>query len=133
MLLFWSSKGCLPRQTLSPKTHRKSMKTKHESYNKLVSQKDTLVLVPTHDNNNNNNNNNNGHFYGARSLARSRAQCAVQKAAEKCINSYNGQNFKKTINKTNIANTQTSQHANFQGRKSVCFCFNSETPVMKHQ
>ena len=29
--------------------------------------------------------NNNGHFYGAWSLARSRAQCAVQKAAEKCI------------------------------------------------
>ena len=39
-----------------------------------------------------NNNNNNGHFYGARSLARARAQCAVQKAAEKCINTYNGQN-----------------------------------------
>ena len=38
-----------------------------------------------------NNNNNNGHFYGAWSLARSRAQCAVQKAAEKCINTYNGQ------------------------------------------
>ena len=36
-------------------------------------------------------NNNNGHFYGAWSLARSRAQCAVQKAAEKCINTYNGQ------------------------------------------
>ena len=31
------------------------------------------------------NNNNKGHFYGAWSLARSRAQCAVQKAAEKCI------------------------------------------------
>ena len=40
------------------------------------------------------NNNNNGHFYGAWSLARSRAQCAVQKAAEKCINTYNGQNKK---------------------------------------
>ena len=40
-------------------------------------------------------NNNNGHFYGAWSLARSRAQCAVQKAAEKCINTYNGQDFKK--------------------------------------
>ena len=34
--------------------------------------------------------NNNGHFYGAWSLARSRAQCAVQK----CINTYNGQNKK---------------------------------------
>ena len=42
----------------------------------------------------NNNNNNTGHFYGAWSLARSRAQCAVQKAAEKCINTYNGQNEK---------------------------------------
>ena len=31
------------------------------------------------------------YFYGAWSLARSRAQCAVQKAAEKCINTYNGQ------------------------------------------
>jgi len=31
------------------------------------------------------NNNNKGHFYGTWSLARSRAQCAVQKAAEKCI------------------------------------------------
>ena len=40
--------------------------------------------------NNNNNNNNNGHFYGAWSVARSRAQCTVQKAAEKCINTYNG-------------------------------------------
>ena len=40
------------------------------------------------------NNNNNGHFYGAWSLARSRAQCAVQKAAENCINTYNGQNKK---------------------------------------
>ena len=39
-------------------------------------------------------NNNNGHFYGAWSLARSRAQGAVQKAAEKCINTYNGQNKK---------------------------------------
>ena len=39
-----------------------------------------------------NNNNNNGHFNGAWSLARSRAQCAVQKVAEKCINTYNGQN-----------------------------------------
>ena len=39
-------------------------------------------------------NNNNGHFYGAWSLARSRAQCAVQKAAEKCINTYNGQDKK---------------------------------------
>ena len=39
-------------------------------------------------------NNNNGHFYGAWSLARSRAQCAVQKAAEKCINTYNGQDIK---------------------------------------
>ena len=39
-------------------------------------------------------NNNNGHFYGAWSLARSRTQCAVQKAAEKCINTYNGQNKK---------------------------------------
>ena len=27
--------------------------------------------------------------------ARFRAQCAVQKAAEKCINTYNGQDFKK--------------------------------------
>ena len=35
-----------------------------------------------------NNNNNNGHFYVAWSLARSRAQCAVQKTAEKCINTY---------------------------------------------
>ena len=35
-----------------------------------------------------------GHFYGARSLARSRAQCAVHKAAEKCINTHNGQNVK---------------------------------------
>ena len=33
-------------------------------------------------------NNNNGCFYGAWSLARSRAQCIVQKAAEKCINTY---------------------------------------------
>ena len=40
------------------------------------------------------NNNNNGHFYGAWSLARSRAECAVQKAAEKCINTYNRQNKK---------------------------------------
>ena len=40
------------------------------------------------------NDNNNGHFYGAWSLARSRAQCAVQKAAEKCIITYNGQNKK---------------------------------------
>ena len=40
------------------------------------------------------NNNNNGHFYGAWSLARSRTQCAVQKSAEKCINTYNGQNKK---------------------------------------
>ena len=39
-------------------------------------------------------NNYNGHFYGAWSLARSRAQCAVQKAAEKYINTYNGQNKK---------------------------------------
>ena len=39
-------------------------------------------------------NNNNGHFYGAWSLARSRAQCTVQKEAEKCINTYNGQNKK---------------------------------------
>ena len=39
-------------------------------------------------------NNNNGHFYGAWSLARSRAQCAIQTAAEKCINTYNGQNKK---------------------------------------
>ena len=43
---------------------------------------------------NNNNYNNNGHLYGAWSLARSRAQCAVQKAAEKCMNTYNGQNKK---------------------------------------
>ena len=35
-------------------------------------------------------NNNNGHFYGTWSLARSRAQCAIQKAAEKCINIYSG-------------------------------------------
>ena len=28
------------------------------------------------------------------SIARSRAQCAVQNAAEKCINTYNGQNKK---------------------------------------
>ena len=42
----------------------------------------------------NNNNNDNGHFYGTWSLARSRAQCAVQKAADKCINTYNGQNRK---------------------------------------
>ena len=40
------------------------------------------------------NNNNNGHFSGTWSLARSRAQCAVQKAAEKCINTYNGRNKK---------------------------------------
>ena len=39
-------------------------------------------------------NNNNGHFYGAWSLARSRAQCAVQKAAEKCLNTYSGHNKK---------------------------------------
>ena len=37
---------------------------------------------------NNDDNNNNGHFYGALSLARSRAQCAVQKEAEKCISTY---------------------------------------------
>ena len=40
------------------------------------------------------NNNNNGHFCGALSIGRSRAQCAIQKAAEKCINIYNGQNKK---------------------------------------
>ena len=53
-----------------------------------------------------NNNNNTGHFYGAWSLARSRAQCAVQKAAENCINTYNGQNKKAsghtTANHTRI-------------------------------
>ena len=48
--------------------------------------------------NNNNDNNNNGHFYRALSLAKSKAQCAVQKKkkkkknAEKCIDTYNGQN-----------------------------------------
>ena len=50
--------------------------------------------------NQHNNNNNNGHFYGARS----RAQCAGQKAAEKCINTYNGQN-KKVLGHT------TANHA----------------------
>ena len=35
------------------------------------------------DNNNNNNNNNNGHFYVCAPFLRSRAQSAVQKAAEK--------------------------------------------------
>ena len=35
-------------------------------------------------------NNNNGHFYGVSSLARSRAQCAVQKDTEKCMNTYMG-------------------------------------------
>ena len=50
----------------------------------------TVYLTAT----NSNNNNDNGHFYGTWSLARSRAQCAVQKAAEKCINTYNGQNKK---------------------------------------
>ena len=39
-------------------------------------------------------NNNNGHFYGTWSFARSRAQCTTQKEAEKCINTYNGQNKK---------------------------------------
>ena len=37
---------------------------------------------------------NNGHFCGAWSLARSWAQCAVHKAAGKCISTYNGQNKK---------------------------------------
>ena len=37
-------------------------------------------------------NNNNGHCYGAWSLAKSKAKCARQKDAEKCINTYNGQN-----------------------------------------
>ena len=45
-------------------------------------------------NNNDDNNNNNGYFYGALSLARYRAQCAVQKAAEKCINTYKEYNKK---------------------------------------
>ena len=31
-------------------------------------------------------NNNNGHFYGAESHAKSKAQCSVQKNTEKCIN-----------------------------------------------
>ena len=51
-----------------------------------------------------NNNNNNGHFYGAWSLARSRAQCAVQKNAEKFINTYNGQNKK-------VSGHTTANHA----------------------
>ena len=50
------------------------------------------------------NNNNNRHFYGAWSLARSRAQCAVQKAAEKCINTYNGQNKIKKVSGHTTAN-----------------------------
>ena len=48
----------------------------------------------TTNSNNNNNNNNNEHFYGAWSLAKSRAQCAVQKAAVKCTNTYDRQNKK---------------------------------------
>ena len=54
----------------------------------------------------NNYNNYKGHFYGAGYLARSRAQCAVQKAAENCINTYNGQHKKvsghTTANHTRI-------------------------------
>ena len=45
-------------------------------------------------------NDNNGHFYGAWSLA----QCAVQKAAEKCINTYSGQNKK-------VSGHTTANHA----------------------
>ena len=40
------------------------------------------------------NNNNTGHFYGAWSPARAWAQCAIPKEAEKCINTYKGQNKK---------------------------------------
>jgi len=55
-------------------------------------------------NNNNNSNNNNGRFYGAQSPARSRALCAVQKAAEKCLNTYSGQNKK-------VSSHATTNHA----------------------
>ena len=68
----------------------------------------------------NNNNNNNGHFYGAWSLARSRAQCAVQKAAEKCINTYNGQERKKEKKKEKKRfrpNTYNGQDFFFKERK----------------
>ena len=40
-------------------------------------------------------NNNSGHFYGAWSVARSWAQCAIQKDAEKCINTYNRERKRK--------------------------------------
>ena len=59
-----------------------------------------------------NNNNNNGHFYGAWSLARSRAQCAVQKAAEKkCINTYNGQDLKIKIKNKKVSGYTPANHA----------------------
>ena len=37
--------------------------------------------------------NNNEHFYDALTLAKSKAQWAVQKDPEKCIKTYNGQNI----------------------------------------
>ena len=46
-------------------------------------------------NNNNNHNNNKGHFYSTWSLAWSKTQCVIQKAAEKCINTNTMDKIKK--------------------------------------
>ena len=87
MLLFWSSKGCLARQTLSPKMHSE----KYEDKRQIIQQTNFTERHP-------------------------------RACAHAC-----------TINNTNIANTQTSQHANFQGRKSRNFFLNSKTPMGVHE
>ena len=70
-------------------------------------------------------NNNNGHFYGAWSLARSRAHCAVQKAAEKCINTYNGQGIKNKSFGLYARQPRKNLHTGISVNKP-------ELPVTKH-
>ena len=68
-------------------------------------------------------NNINGHFYGAWSLVKSKAQYAIQKEAEKCINTYNGQNRK------------VSEHTTAKPRKNLhtaMLVYKPKLSVTKH-
>ena len=94
--LFHPSTG-LRKKTIQwpPKPHQVATKTTpsgHQNHTKLSQKPHQVPKLQMLQHIGIYNNNNNGHFYGAWSLARSRAQCAVQKAAEKCTNTYNGQN-----------------------------------------